>query len=241
MFRKTAELYDLFYAWKDHDREAARLHEEIRHGIPDAQTLLDVACGTGTHLERLRTWYQIEGLDRDAELLAVARARLGSGVPLHEGDMRDFHLGREFDVVTCLFSSIGYVRSLRGLHRAVKAMAEHLRPGGLLLVEPWFTPDTWHEGHLPRPMVVEGGGLNAVRTNSTRLVGRRTVMDFHYLVTRPDRVEHLRETHDLGLFTTEEYRSAFERAHLVARHDDEGLMGRGLWIAQSSATRTTSC
>lgn len=232
MFRRTAELYDLLYSWKDYDGEAARLRAEIGRRVPDARTLLDVACGTGAHLERLRAWYQVEGLDRDAGLLEAARERLGTEVPLHEGDMRDFQLDREFDVVTCLFSSIGYVRSIRGLQQAVTAMARHVRPGGLLLIEPWFSPDTWDEGHLSRPMVVEGDGFNAVRTNASRVVGRRTVMEFHYLITRPDRVEHRRERHDLGLFTAAEYRSALDRAGLAAQHDPYGLMGRGLWIAQ---------
>ncbi len=236
MFRRSAELYDLFYSWKDHGAEASRLREVIERRVADARTLLDVACGTGAHLERLRAWYSVQGLDRDAGLLAVARERLGGAVPLHQGDMRAFELSREFDVVTCLFSSIGYVRTLRGLHRAVRVMARHVRPGGLLLVEPWFSPDTWDESHLPRPMVVEGDGFNAVRTNATRIVGRRTVMDFHYLITRPDRVEHRRETHDMGLFTLDEYRTAFQDAGLVADHDPEGLMGRGLWIAQRPLT-----
>ena len=232
MFDETAELYDLFYAWKDYEAESARLSEEIGRRMPQARTLLDVACGTGMHLQRLRTWYRVEGFDIDPRLLAVARKRLGTEVPLHEGDMREFDLGRDFDVVTCLFSSIGYVPSLRDLHRAVTAMARHLRPGGLLLVEPWFSPDTWDEGHLPRPMVIEGDGFNAIRTNATRIAGRRTVMEFHYLITRPDVVEHRQETHDMGLFTSEEYRSAFEQADLRAHHDADGLMGRGLWIGQ---------
>jgi len=232
VFRRTAELYDFFYAWKDYGVEAARLRAEIGRRVPTARTLLDVACGTGTHLERLRARYEVEGLDRESALLEVARERLGAEVPLHEGDMRDFQLGREFDVVTCLFSSIGYVVSLRGLRRAVTAMARHVRPGGLLLIEPWFSPDTWDEGHLSRPMVVEGDGFNAVRTNATRVVGRRTEMDFHYLITRPDRVEHRREIHQMGLFTSAEYRSALQRAGLAVHHDPEGLMGRGLWIAQ---------
>lgn len=32
------------------------------------------------------------------------------------------------------------------LHAAVSAMAGHLEPDGLLLVEPWFQPDDWVDG-----------------------------------------------------------------------------------------------
>jgi hypothetical protein len=35
-----------------------------------------------------------------------------------------------------------------------------------------------------------------------------------------------------ALYTSDEYRSAFESAGLVAELDPVGLMGRGLWVAQ---------
>ncbi len=117
MFAESAEMYDLFYEWKDYPAEVARLDALIRQRHSSARTLLDVACGTGRHLELLANRYAVEGLDIEPRLLEVARRRL-PGVPLHLADMRSFDLGRSFDVVTCLFSSIGYVRSIRGLQRA---------------------------------------------------------------------------------------------------------------------------
>ena len=48
MFTNTADVYDLVYAWKDYAGEASRLCDLI--GRPGG-TLLDVACGTGKHLE----------------------------------------------------------------------------------------------------------------------------------------------------------------------------------------------
>ncbi|MBA2569767.1 MAG: methyltransferase domain-containing protein, partial [Chloroflexi bacterium] len=88
MFRKTAELYDLFYDWKDYAAEVERLAVIVAERVPGARTLLDVACGTGRHLELLRGRFVVEGVDLDAGLLAVARERLGPDVPLHRGDMR---------------------------------------------------------------------------------------------------------------------------------------------------------
>ena len=114
---------------------------------PAARTLLDVACGTGKHLEYLRNDFDVEGVDLDEGLLAVARARLGS-VPLHVGDMRTLDLDRRFDAVTCLFSAIGHVTSTSELDAAIASMAAHLEPGGVLLVEPWLEPDVWVEGRL---------------------------------------------------------------------------------------------
>ena len=235
MFTETAELYDAFYEWKDYAAEAGKLHELVEARAPGARTLLDVACGTGRHLEHLRAWYEVEGVDLDDGLLAVARRRL-PGVRLEIADMRELDLGRRFDVVTCLFSSIGYVRTPEALRSSVAAMARHLAPGGLLVVEPWLTPSTFDPNFPGRAVLVETPELVGVRMNDSRVAGGMSVMDFHYLIARPGQpVEHLVETHTLGLFTDDQYRAAFEGAELEVEHDADGLMGRGLWIGRAEA------
>jgi len=229
VFDKSAELYDLFYDWKHYRAEAEKVRELVAARNSHARTLLDVACGTGSHLFHLRDWYAVEGLDLDPGLLTVAARRLPEA-QLHEADMRNFDLGRTFDVVTCLFSSIGYAETTDGLSRAMEAMARHLAPSGVLIVEPWFSPTNFDPSHLGRAIVVEQPDLQAVRMNGSRVANNVSVMDFHYLVARPGTVEHLTESHSLGLFTDDQYRSAFKRAGLSVEHDADGLMGRGLWI-----------
>ena len=85
---------------------------------------------------------------------------------------------------------------------------------------------------MPRPLIAEGPDFMVVRTNDSRVEGRLSIMNFHYLVGRPGTVTHFVETHAPALYTPDEYRSAFEAAGLVPTLDAEGLMGRGLWIAQ---------
>ena len=46
-------------------------------------------------------------------------------------DMSDFHLGRHYDAVICLFSSIGYVRTLDRVTHAIGRFRDHLAPGGV--------------------------------------------------------------------------------------------------------------
>ena len=230
MFTQTADLYDVFYDWKDYAAEARRVHDLVQPRQPSARTLLDVACGTGRHLEHLREWYAVEGLDLDPALLAVARDRL-PGVPLHEADMRDFDLGRRFDVVTCLFSSIGYAGTPDAMRAAVAAMTRHLAPGGVLVIEPWLTPGSFDPNHLGRVITVSQPDLEAVRMNDARVEDGVSIMDFHYLVARPgEPMRHVVERHALALFTDDEYRSALEASGLAVERDAEGLMGRGLWI-----------
>jgi SAM-dependent methyltransferase len=228
VFSRSAALYDPLYAtFKDYPAEVERLRELIG----ERRTLLDVACGTGKHLELLRKHYDVAGVDLDPELLAIARERL-PGVELHEGDMTDFDLGRRFDAVTCLFSSIGYVLTVERLHEAVSTMARHLEPAGLLVVEPWLRPEVWEEDHVSM-LVVDEPRRKIVRMSRPGRRGNVSTIEFHYLVATPREVEHFVERHELGLFTDEEYRSAFAVAGLGVEYDADGLMGRGLYLGTS--------
>jgi SAM-dependent methyltransferase len=194
--------------------------------------LLDVACGTGGHLLHLRTKYAVEGLDLDSGMIAMASQRLPD-VPLHQADMVDFDLGRQFDVVQCLFSSIGYVRTLERLRAAVATMARHLVSGGLLIVEPWFAPRDWRPGS-PHGVWVDLPHLKVARINVSAPADHNlSVLDFHYLVATSRGVHYFGERHELGLFTEEQYRSAFEHAALKVVHDPDGPTGRGIYIGVS--------
>jgi SAM-dependent methyltransferase len=223
------ELYDVEYSAKDYAAEADTLARIVRGRSPGATTLLDVACGTGKHLERLRAEFACEGVDLDEGLLAVARERL-PGIPLHHGDMRTLDLGRQFDAVTCLFSAIGFVKGTDELAAAAQALARHVEPGGVLLVEPWLTPDVWVPNR-PHVLAADAPGLALARVTVSGLRGERiSTTEMHYVVGTADGIEHFVDEHELYLFTEDEMRAAFEQAGLRAELDPDGLIGRGLWI-----------
>ena len=145
--------------------------------------------------------------------------------------MTDFALGRTFDVVTCLFSAIGYVKTLANLSRAVQCMAQHLSAGGVLLIEPWFTPATWRPGTVHARFIDEPD-LKIARINTSFVDGRLSSMDMHYLIGTPEGTKHYVERHELGLFTSEEIIHALTACRLQATYDETGLTGRGLYIGQ---------
>ena len=216
---------------KDYGAEAAKLTAFVhQYSRATGHRLLDVACGAGLHLFYLKRHFQVEGLDLNEQLLAIACQR-NPGIPLHHADMTDFDLGRTFDVVTCLFSAIGYVKTLDNLARAAQCMAHHLAPGGILLIEPWFTPETWRPGTVHARFIDEPH-LKIARINTSFAEGRLSIMDMHYLIGTPTGTEHYVERHELGLFTAEEMRHTLTTCGLEVTYDPTGLTGRGLYIGQ---------
>ena len=228
-FSKTAHLYDAIYGAKDYAGEAQRLKAFIaEYKRSPGKSMLDVACGTGGHIPYLRDDVVYEGLDLDPQMLALASER-HPGIVFHQGDMVNFDLGRQFDIVACLFSSIAYTATPARLEQAVVTMTRHLLPGGILFVGPFFPPDAWHVGQ-PHAIFVDQPSLKVARMNVSGRRDNIALLDFHYLVATPDGVEHVTEHHELGLFTDEDYQRAFTAAGLDLTYDAEGLTGRGLYI-----------
>jgi SAM-dependent methyltransferase len=226
---KLAKYYDIIYGFKDYAAEAAKLVEIVgRHKRSGGNCLLDVACGTGMHIHHLKSRFDVEGMDLAEPMLAVARAR-NPEVTLHQGDMVAFDLGKRFDVVTCLFSSIGYALTVERLGRAVACMAAHLVPGGVLIIEPWLTPESWMPG-TPHALLVDEPELKIARVNTSKSRGRTSILDLHHLIGTPEGTEHVVEHHELGLFTEDEMIAAVTTAGLEAVSDPDGLTGRGLLI-----------
>lgn len=224
---KSAHFYDLMYRSKNYAVESQRLMGLIRQNKrSEGRELLDVGCGTGQHLAYLQADYTVSGLDFDEGLLAIAAQRL-AGVPLYQADMITFNLERTFDVITNLFSAIGYVRTLENLNRTVATMARHLKPDGLLLVEPWLYPQFYRTDPDFTDFINEPDLKISVQGT---LEAGISVLTYRYWVRTTDGTDRFDERHELGLFTPQQYQTAFESAGLETTNHMLGLDGRGLWI-----------
>ena len=165
MFSASAQYYDQIYSQlKDYAQETDRIHTLVRQLNPRAATVLDVGCGTGEHARRLAArGFIVDGLDLDPAFVRIAQAKHPMG-RFFEADMCRFALPYRYDAILCLFSSIGYVRTIDRVRDALGCFRDNLNSRGVILVEPWFPP----------------GGLDPVRvaTNISEadgLRGRRAI------------------------------------------------------------------
>jgi ubiquinone/menaquinone biosynthesis C-methylase UbiE len=229
MSSKSAQFYDTLYAAKDYAGAAMFLNKIIEAHRPGSATLLDVACGTGRHLEHFQRWYRVEGVDINSTLLNLAACRC-PGVPLHHQDMLQLDLERRFDVVTCLFSSIACLVTAEKLIRAISRMEAHLQPRGLLLIEPFYTPDQyWKDKLTANYSVSEAHTIAWMYVTAQQ--DAVAIADVHYLLGEGQQIEYFTERQEAALYSREDFANAFQKAGLAWTFQTNGPFGRGLYIA----------
>ena len=169
-YDRSAPWYDKIYSFKDYAAEAARLRTLVEQRRPGTRRLLDVACGRGNTsatCASTSTWWASTPARR------CWRSPAGSspGVPLHRGDMRTFDLGTTFDAAICMFGAMGHLQDEGEVRAAIRQIANHVLPGGVLIVEPWLTPEAFVPGKVSG-LFVDEPELKIARMSVGRRQGR---------------------------------------------------------------------
>jgi len=235
MYKKLAKYYDLIYSSKDYKGEVERIKELIeRYKKSFGNKLLDVGCGTGKHLEYLKNDFSCTGCDINNEMLEIAKKDV-TGVFFTQADMINLDLNTKFDVILCLFSGIGYVKTYNNLNKTILNFANHLEQGGIVIIEPWFTKSTYDTGR-PGMTTYDGENIKIARLNNSKQENKVSIMDMHYLIAERNKgVEYFVERHELGLFEIDKFLEFMSKAGLKAEFLKDDLMKeRGLYIGMKS-------
>lgn len=221
---RFAELYDLFYEGKPYATEASFIHWCINeYAISGGRSLLEIACGTGTHAFELEKFgYQITAADYSDSMLAVARLkakRLSSLIAFHNQDMRFTHsnLG-SFDAVICLFDSIGYVVSNDALNQTLQGVNRCLKDGGIFIFEFWNAGAIlrhYERVRVKRWLTAQG---EILRISETTLDYFRQVCNVTYNlleINNDGTSASMKETHTNRFFLIQEMDSFLERNDFI--------------------------
>src|SRR5882724_8682404 len=170
LYTDLARYYDLIYSWKDYQKEAATIRRLItKYKRSKGYDLLEVACGTGRHTHYFKDKFRVLGTDISAGMLSLARKNV-KGVRFQRADMVTLNLEKQFDVILCLFSSIGYVKNTAELKRTLSNFARHLKKGGVVIIEPWLTKEIFKEGH-PHMTTYDGDDIKIARLCVSKVRG----------------------------------------------------------------------
>lgn len=150
----VAPFYDLFEGDVGRADESLAL---VQRHVKAGASVLDVGAGTGTlALTLASAGYCVTALEPDPEMYGQLLARLGARrdlehllTPLPRG--AGFALGSSFDAVVCV--AVFHLINARERHTLVEHVAQHLVPGGCLLLD--VAVDGSERSEQPRTLAAE--------------------------------------------------------------------------------------
>jgi SAM-dependent methyltransferase len=148
--RDTCRLYsDLAWLWPMWGDAAAEYAHYCAHVTAlvrqfaerPAITLLDIGCGGGKNILNLKRDFNVTGLDLSPTMLAQAK-ELNPECNFVHGDMRTFGPIGAFDAVL-MDDAIAHMNCRTDFVAALRTAYDHLNPGGVLVVTPDVTTETF--------------------------------------------------------------------------------------------------
>lgn len=230
MYSQMAKYYDKIYSFKDYSGEVTALLKLIKPFMEyGPKKLLDVACGTGMHLKYLKEHFTCQGLEICPELLSIAQQR-NPELTFTLADMTAFDLDDSFDVITCFFGSIGHVLTLENMQQTLLNFARHLKPNGIIVIEPWHSPEEYRVGNL-NLLTVDEPDLKIARVATSLAKDGLSILDMHHLVATPTGTEHFVEHLELGMWTDVEFQESFQELGFKVRIERIRDRGRKMFLA----------
>jgi SAM-dependent methyltransferase len=151
MYSDLAPWFHLLTSPADYAGEAGFTVRVVEAAIDGpAQTLLELGSGGGNNASHLKRRFACTLTELSPDMLELSRT-LNPECEHLVGDMRTLRLRRTFDVVFA-HDALSYMTTEDDLRAALETAAVHARPGGVVVLTPdatteSFTPSTEHGGH----------------------------------------------------------------------------------------------
>ena len=144
LYDDLAEFWPLISPPEEYEAEAVHLRAILREKLgPGDHSILDLGAGGGHHLAPLAGEFRAVAVDLSPAMLDNL-AKLLPEVERHTGDMRTVRLNRTFDAVL-IHDAISYLLSEDDIRATFATVAEHLRPGGLLIAAPDYFRENFRD------------------------------------------------------------------------------------------------
>ena len=213
LYTDLAAWWPLFQLPGYYEGEAA----SVRHAL-DAEclwpprTILELGSGGGSMAVHLADYAALTLVEPVDAMRAISKRQNPDAEHL-SGDMRSLRLGRTFDAVI-IHDAINYMTDTDDLIAALRTARYHLTTGGVVLVVPDDTRETFQPG-------VNSGGMDD--PNEARglryMCWTHSARDTEYLVdfaimlrSQNGYVELIHDCHTFGLFSCAVWKDAFQKA-----------------------------
>ncbi|MCL2408939.1 MAG: class I SAM-dependent methyltransferase [Oscillospiraceae bacterium] len=214
MYEIISKYYDMMYVNDESYRaevdKVVSLVEQYKES--KGNMLLDIACGTGAQAAYLQNYFTVTGIDISDEMLEVAKNKTKDAIFIN-ADMCDFNLNNQYDVIVNLYGSIGHAESLEHMQMAMECVFKHLKQGGIFILTPWSTKESFNESLVGRTKTFELSGFCRMET-VRRVSVDKIKVDFHHLISDNLEVTYYKHESFVTLFSESEYESSIQKAGL---------------------------
>jgi len=233
-FGNYSRYYDLLYADKDYEGEAAYIDALLKTQGSGVESILELGSGTGRHARLLADCgYSIVGVELSPGMLEESRkfAELGR-VEFVEGDIRTARVERRFDAVLSLFHVISYLPANKDIIAAFQTAVHHLVPGGVFIFDCWYGPAVLTDRPETRVKRAEDDEIELTRLAEPDLYENENRVDVNYTLFVTDkssgRQDRITETHRMRYLFKPEIEYLLEQAGLALVHAESWMDGGAL-------------
>jgi SAM-dependent methyltransferase len=229
LYSDLSGYYDQFCADVDYAGQCAFARRVFdAFGRSGGRTCLDLACGTGQHLQDMQQHgFEVHGLDNSADMLALARQRCPDA-SLQLCDLAGFEQQNQFDFLTCFLYSLHYSHPIQALFETLKRSFAALKPGGVLLFNAVDASGVQNDGGVTTRQ--QDGAESLSFKSGWQYRGTGEVLDLHLTITRESGAgtQQWRDRHTMTALTFPQLHELLERAGFdvtVLEHDYDLLRG----------------
>lgn len=225
-FKLYSQYYDLLYEDKDYLAEVEYVDQLIKAYKPNSKSILELGAGTGKHAFLLaEKGYQILGVERSADMVAIANKEQNENVSFDVADITNFNLNKSFDVATSLFHVISYLTDNKSLIQTFKNVNLHLNEDGLFIFDVWHSSAVHHQIPEKRTKKLQNDTIEVLRKANPIIYSELNVVEVDYAITitnlQNQLVDQIHEKHPMRHFSKPEieilaYATGFEVLHSEA-------------------------
>lgn len=197
-----AAYYDLLYRNKDYAGEANFVHRLLAKYAPEANSLIELGCGTGRHArELLNAGYRVFGVDMSRQMIARAQQESSQlsedkrqNLRFVVGDASNFQTEERFDAAISLFHVINYQLTHDALRGYFRTASKAVKPGGVFVFDFWYGPAVLSDRPSVRIARLETPEVRLTRLAEPTLDLHRNLVTVNYtLIARKNSVDKVNE------------------------------------------------
>jgi len=209
VFNHYAQYYDLLYSTKNYEAEVNYVDSLIKKYCPQANTILDLGCGTGSHDFYLaKKGYSVTGVDLSQNMVTLAQEKQKKegieDISFQQGDVTSLKLDKKFDTVVSLFHVMNYLTENSSMEAGFSTATKHVKKGGIFIFDCWYGPAVLSERPKSGVKRFENDKSKVTRIVEPLLYPNRNVVDVNYEIIVEEKatskVVTILETHSCRYF-----------------------------------------